>query len=358
MPEKSERVPVQIRIYFDLPFVLFVKDSLRDTALEAWASAYAAGTRPLPYSKYAPAGEKPGFMAIGGGFPVYLPPEELAEPYVLRLGSLVVAIRILRRVNPHRDTVMMGEVPGDRSGRASFSSVLVFMMYNELDVALREDVRFLAQTAVDAANKLISHYRVIADRPYVRSVTVSEVQDFRVITEYEDGSEHSMEFGSGSGPMHGFGGAIEDDVDAALRAAIAEDDPPSIELTLDADIRDHLDLHEWRLALIQSGVLFEAWLAAFLRNRFAANGLDPSAIDAKFAKPSGLPKSATALAAETLRDATGFNFAGTPEFTKWCEKVRDPRNDLVHGARFNVTAAEAHEAYDAVLKAVELLSTK
>lgn len=344
-----------LKVYFDLPFVLFVKDSLRDTALEAWAEAYAKGVKPLPYAKYAPAGERPGFMTIGGGFPVYLPPPELAPYYEVRVSSLTVGIRTLRRVNPHRATVMMGEIPGDRTGRASFSSVLVLIDPDDLTRDQFQNPQFIAQLAVDATNHLIGHYRILADRPFIRSVTVSEVQEFVFYTTHADGTETQMEFGSGSGPLHGFWGAIEDSIDAALREAVSQETPPSIVATLDADIRDHLDLREWRLALIQTAVVFEALLSEFIRKWFGDQGLSEEAINQKFFRKAGLPHSATYLARVVVKEATGNDFAQTKEFEHWASNVRDPRNDIVHGKRFLVAAQDAYAAYNATAAAIALL---
>jgi hypothetical protein len=351
------RHPTFVKVYFDLPFVLFLRDSLRDVDLEAWASAYSEGRRPLPYARYAPAGEKPGFMAIGGRFPVFLPSGESAPLYEVRVRNFTVGIRTLRRVNPHRDTVLMGELPGDRTGRASFSSVLVIMRYADLEEANRDNPEYSAQVAVDAVNHLVDHYRVIADRPWVSHVTCSVIQEFRIFRQYDDGPDDQMEFGSGSGPLEGFGGALDEALETQLRAAVAQEQSSDFVSRLDADIRDHLDLQEWRLAIIQSAVLFEAWLSSFIRRRFATKGLAANVIDDKFINARGLPKSATALASQVVNEATGFDFEGTPHFASWAADVRDPRNELVHGKRSAASRVEATAAYSATIAAIKLLDS-
>ena len=76
-----------------------------------------------------------------------------------------------------------------------------------------------------------------------------------------------------------------------------------IEATLDANIRDHLQLEEWRLAVVETAVLFEAWLARFLRARFETNGLPASDIDALLERE---PRNIAALVAKgELRSAAG-----------------------------------------------------
>lgn len=112
-------------VYFDLPYFISVKDSMDDQRLREWAEAYQNGVSQLPYSRHAPHSEKPTALLIGGSFPVYLPPSELAPCYLVSLDEIQVGIRLLRRVNTQRSTTLMGEVPGDRAGRASYSSVKV-----------------------------------------------------------------------------------------------------------------------------------------------------------------------------------------------------------------------------------------
>jgi len=162
----------------------------------------------------------------------------------------------------------------------------------------------------------------------------------------------------GNGPAFMFGPGLDGAVDARLRAAVAKTEPPEIGPTLDADILDHLDLHEWRLAVIQTAVFFEAWLSRFARARFAQAGPSPSAIEAKFLRSDGQPKSATAIAKNLVKEATGVDFSATTEYDNWAKEVRDLRNDLVHGKRFDVTHSEAIRAHEAVHVAIALLQTQ
>ncbi len=336
---------------FDLPFLLFVKDSLGDKSLKDWADAFAAGTRPLPYSPYAPATEKPGNFIIGGGFPVYIPPEPLAPYYEVVLPDFSAGIRLLRRVNPHKRMVLMGEVPGDRTGRASFSSVRVMFDMTSINPEHHQNFPLFCQLALQAINHFIDHYRVIADRPYIGPVTMAVIQSFNVTTEFEDGEQINQQYGSGSGPLNGMGGAIPDEQDRALRAAVSRPIPPNIDEMLDANIRNYLDLQEWRLAVVESAVAFEAWVSRYLRERLAACGT--SDVEQFFLDSRGLPRSMTSIAQKLVKQLTGHNFGETDEYKAWASKVRDLRNDIVHGKRFDVTREQAIRAYDAMKAAIK-----
>ena len=350
-PSKAQRLKY---VDFDLPFLLFVRDSLGDQSLKDWADAYAAGTESLPYSRYAPATNKPGHMIIGGGLPVYIPPEPLARYYDVALPHFSAGLRLLRRVNPHREMVMMGEIPGDRTGRASFSSARVMFDMSQILPTHHQNFPLFCELAVQAINHFIDHYRVIANRPYVGPVTMAVIQSFIVTTEFEDGEQIQQHYGTGSGPLHGMGGAIPDVEDLKLREAVSSPQPPSIHDTLDANIRDHLDLQEWRLAVIESAVAFEAWLSRFLRDQLVSQGR--SNIDELFLNSRGLPKSITSIAQNLIKEVTGFDFELSNEYSDWAFNVRDLRNDLVHGKIFDVSQAQASEAYSSVIAAIACIT--
>ena len=97
---------------------------------------------------------------------------------------------------------------------------------------------------------------------------------------------------------------------------------------LDADVRDHLDLRRWRLALIEAAVLFEAWLTNFLREKYANQRLSSPQIEAKFVSRNGRPVSVTHIAKSVVKDATKFDFDKTQQYQEWETKVRNLRNDL------------------------------
>lgn len=358
MKEVTNPKPKFKYVDFDLPFVLLLHDSLGDRVLEKWADAYIKGEKPLPYSRYAPSSEKPGGMIIGGGFPVYLPCKELAQYYEISLPQITVGLRTLKRVNPHRSTILMGEVPGDRTGRASFSSVRVMFDLKKINDGSHWDMQFFCILAVRAINHFIDHYRVIAERPYINHVTISTIQEFHLTTEFEDGQKQYQEFNGGSGSLYGFGGAISEDQDIKLREMISKTNPPNIYESMKSNIRNYIDLEDWRLVIIEAAVLFEAWLSNKIREKFIKVGLTTAVIDSKFKKSNGEPKSITMIAEKLFLEATGFDFSGTTECVQWKTQVRDLRNDLIHGKRFDASSQEAIDAYAAVNSAILLLDTK
>jgi len=350
--------PLAVYIQFDLPFVIFVKDSARDLELEAWAEAYT-NNQPLPYAQYAPSSQSPSFTIIGGEIPLYNPDlDNLAEPYVILSNGLYSKISFLKRINPHSTTHIACEMPGDRTGKASFSSVIIEIPLSQIKPEYQEDHPILVDAAIEAINHFIEHYRVWANRPYISTVTPAVIQRFHLTTIYNDNTPHKLQYSTSNGAAHGFGGAISEEVDIKIRESVSKNEPPPLSDVLETNILDHLDLQEWRLALIESAVLFESWLHRYLKDKYKSAKLQDADIEKKFLRNDGIPHSVTYLAKNLVKDATGFDFGSTFEFTNWASKVRDYRNDIVHGSKYIITPQEALEAYTSVKQAIELLSTK
>lgn len=346
MAEKVQKLKL---VCFDLPFVLNIGDSWRDLDLEDWSKAISEGKVP-PRARHAPPG--------GNNSIVHLP-QTFVPPYNIGLpGGLRVSLAALRRVNPTRTVKILGEVPGDRCGKSSFTSARVLIDLKQFPSEKHWDMELFCRVAVDAVNHFVEHYRVMAYRPLISPVTLSAIQEFQVHSIFDDDSTQAQVYGHGSGAMVTFVQALDPTLDSQLRAAVSKPDPAFIGETLEADILSHLDLCEWRLVVIQSAVLFEAWLSRFVRARFARKGLPATDIDMKFLKPNGEPRSAWYIATVLIEEATGYDFKATSACTDWSTKARDLRNDLVHGKRFDVTSGEANEAYQSVGAAIALLQTK
>lgn len=355
---KDMKIKDLLFVDFDLPFVLFLRDSLDDLDLRNWLEAARSGDPKPPYSKYAPHPNQPIAAVIGGGIPVFIP-LTLADPYEVQIDGLHAAVRLLRRVNISRDPIVIGELPGDRVGRVSFSSARVILLAEQLKQEQLGDPKQICEIALNVINHLIDHYRVVAKRPYVGRVTPSVIQEFFITTTYKNADDQdTLRYGAGSGALRGFGGALDEPSERELRNVIFNPTPPPIFKTLELNILDCLDLRDWRLALIELAVLFEVWISHFVRNKFRGAGLTDSDIDKKFLNSKDLPLSVTAIARDLVKEATRFDFSATAEYANWATSVRDMRNLLVHGKRFNVSEQEAISAQQAVVAAITLLKTK
>lgn len=375
--QNNERPPFIKSVIFDLPFVLFLADNFKDKQLEEWFEAISKGESP-PYTPYATCPNKPSSMILGGGAPVYLPPSDVAPMYIVRLPQFECGMRFLRRVNPHRESVLLGEVPGDRTGRASFSTVEVrFDPRSVPHDALTEESSIpppvfmfgVAGTpnqaggldqwvsyALSAVNHFIEHYRVICMRPWVYPVTEAIIQHFSIGTETPDGNVTWQIYMGSIGPMHGFGGSIPKEEDDLLRSAVHQPSPPDVRATLYQEILSHLELGRFRLAVVEIAVLFEAYITAVLKTYLTQDGRSDDEIEEILYMSAGRPHDVEHLAKVVIREQTGFHFNGTREFKEWKENVARLRNDVVHGRRFDISETEAVEALTAVEAAATVIN--
>ncbi len=364
-------------IYFDLPFLIFVKDGFKDKQLEEWAEAYQAG-KELPYSRYAPSGKGSGGLTIGGGFPVYIP-ATVESAYVVQVENKYMGVQFLRRITQNNPANLCGEIAGDRAGRASFSSVRVNFDLRMFDPRFYFNTKYFVNLAVDAVNKFIENYRVYTGKFYIRPVTPAIIQSFTIFNEIRNQPTFHQHYVTDSSVldvsdnepstlppssyhmdalMQGMGGSISDEIDAKLRDVLATDIEPSIIETLHLEVKDKLDLREWRLAAIEAAVLFETFLNTCLREEYKAKGLPESEIEDKFHKTDRFrtPLSSYAIAKTLVSDATGFDFSETPEFQAWSNHTKDLRNDVVHGKTYKVSKQQATLSYQCVVDAINIIS--
>lgn len=379
MVEKTshQKPPFIKSVVFDLPFVLFLADNFKDKQLEDWLQAVQKG-EPPPYSRYVPCPNKPSNLILGGGLPIYLPPDEVAKMYIVRLPQLECGIRFLKRVNPHRDVILAGEVPGDRTGRASFSTVEVrfdprfvphdpalekeskipppSIYFGSGTTAANDGLKEWVSYALSAVNHFIEHYRVICNRPWVYPVTEAMIQQFFILTDTLNGEITHQTYMGSTGPMRGFGGSIPSEQDELLRQKVSSSNPPDVKTTLYQEILSHQELGRYRLAIIETAVLFEAWITAMLTKYLSDKGHDQAHIDGVLNRDESRPHDVEHLAKVVIREETKFSFNETHEYKLWKENVLELRNDVVHGRKFEVDREQSVNAFEIVDNAVRKIT--
>ncbi|MEQ9425771.1 MAG: hypothetical protein RJQ09_15205 [Cyclobacteriaceae bacterium] len=354
--------PIYKSIYFDLPFYINVEDGFRDKNLENWFESYQKGEKNLPYSKYAPRPDRHSGFIIGSNIPIHLPQGKLAKAYeVLVNRKYLVGIQFLVRINQANDNSLIGRVVGDRYGKASFSSVRVNFDLNGFKDIKENDHNFYVNTAIDGVNRFLEFYRLIAQEPHITTISKSAVAPIHTFTTYDDGSNHTGQAVDMSGSLVGLGSErLTKKNDNELREGLKADLKTNIILSIHLDIKNRLLLEEWRLAAIESEILFETWLISFLQKHFKKNGLTDEESETHFYNndKAKTPKSAHALAKFKVKEATGFDFFKTEEFRNWELKSKNLRNEIVHGKKFDVSKSEAKDSFQSVMKAINLIEEK
>jgi hypothetical protein len=241
---------------------------------------------------------------------------------------------------------------GDPFGRYSTSDLQVrFSLATSPRVAEVEQSE-LVELATTALNHLIEHYRDVADKPLIRRVSAADIGHFTIL--YKRGEEHlqATTYGTGHGPLLGRSKDECDAMDLKVRDRLKRLDGPPLFRELELRTQQLFGERDYRGTVIEAAILFECWLKSFVRAQFALRGLTSDRIEAKLRTNKGKPRTANDVARSLLKEATGFDFVASNEFTVWRRQVADVRNDLVHGTRHNVTQSEAAACWDAVCKAM------
>ena len=346
-------------VYMDLPFLIDVEDNFRDLDLQDWAEAFLGHKPNLPYCRYSPRPDKPNKLTIASSIPVYLPNKNLAESYEINVDDKYKAkLMFLSRVNQNQEYLVVGKVIGDRYGKCSFSTVRVLFNLKHFKNVKHDDNTFFTNIAIRAVNIFIEHYRFVAQKPYINSISQIMLTNTFVIDYYDGGINPPLSLQIYNGPIDGFGKPrIAKEKDQLLRKVLMENKHLSTANTINLDILDKLDLKEWRLAAIESEVLFETWINNFLGNKFKKNGVDEKTINKFFHNNDkyNTPVTAYYMAKVLIKEATGYDFSKSKEFDNWSKYSKDLRNDIVHGKKYSITKDEAVKSYNSVIEAVELI---
>src|SRR5690606_31269681 len=130
-----------------------------------------------------------------------------APAYVVKLKEAAVGLQFLIRINQNKSTKSMGEVIGDRNGKASFSTVRVNFdmrqfnqehLYNSDSFSFDNDILF-EDIAIESVNRFLEVYRSITDRFYITAVTKSMIQEMIIDDSHVDGTtnRHTVSISSG-----------------------------------------------------------------------------------------------------------------------------------------------------------------
>lgn len=283
--------------------------------------------------------------------------EEAGEIYIA--GSPPAGVGIHRRMNERPAIQSPGVLEGgDPYGRVSYSRIQVrFHVPTSPDVGSWEDNELIA-VAVARVNRLIEHYRDVFGDPLVRPVSSLHLVHFTMVEESKGGERQQRAVSRGAGPLRVGLGDEDKARETEIRARLERDEPPTIQRMIELDIRARVSTGEYRLAVVEAATLFESWLRPALEQALMRKGDTPAQVAGRFSRPNGVPRGVRNIVTTVLPVATGYSgFESTPEFADW-DAARELRNDLVHGHRLRVTAAEAVGAVDAIFHAIHHLQAQ
>lgn len=310
---------IDVLVFFALPFPLHLKDSLLD-------------------------------KSRGGS------PGSLAEEIIVN-GTPPTGVRTILRLNPAAPIQSPLEVEGgDPFGRFMYSEIQVRFNAAVSPEVMKESHDLIVTKAVQVANKLIAQIRDLKSLPSLRILEPGDIVHFRIISCFKDGTQHTMQYATTHGPLHGRTDEEKKNIEDRLRQRLAEDIGVEFFREMELTMLGFLAERQYRLCLVEAAVLFEAWLKAFIKQQLLARGTSSENAKKIFLRNNGRPHDMTHIVEVTVKETLAFNFAATVECNDWRQKVRDIRNALVHGERTFVSEEEARDALKAIYAARKVIA--
>jgi hypothetical protein len=235
-------VATEVVVYFDLPFLLAVNDSLEDNALKAYIKVREANLNYEYKSTYQPTEwfkfdefKNQHIVSLSFGVNtnynhgVYYP-SSFEPPYKVSLNNTVdIHLYFIARVNQNRLVPMFGYPIGDVAGKVMFSSVQAVLSFKDAQFFLREyledrgiqhgkhkqdrfnalntsgdastkvtDAHIFTSAAVRALNLFIDRYKIISDSYFLTNITTRMIGKSHV--SFYDNKRRMIENRSGDLP--------------------------------------------------------------------------------------------------------------------------------------------------------------
>jgi hypothetical protein len=263
-------------------------------------------------------------------------------------GTVPMGLRTCRIANANAAIVVPGDIEGgDLYGRLNRTRIQIrFNRLASSDLHKWNDDYVLDQ-AVEAANRLILTYRDVFARPLFTHLSIPDIVHFAITFEFAADKPFTRQIAKPRGPAT-FGFDQQSMLRfSELRLRLQEGADVDFLRTLELETNRFMLVQDFRMAVISSATLFEAWLTRLLESRFLASGLSPPDVASQFVDSDGIPRSIFWIAKNLIPKTYGFEFVKSPEGIRWSLDCRDVRNKIVHGHLEVVSVEVASRAIQA-----------
>lgn len=274
------------------------------------------------------------------------------DHYVVVIKGYPLQLRFKRLV---RDIDGVRIALEDKRGLLSYSTVQVWLeprLLTALSVPanFRKAFSQILACAIEAVNRFLELYRRETNTYWVARIVVSDLVSVTMVGRPRDGPDDPFIRGT-LGTGRGLGTLVPPDADHRIREGLISGWRPT-ELERFGYVPDSLLARgdSWGAALA-AGVFFESWFRSFFRGALEDQGLEDAAVEQRFERKDGRPRSITSLVQEYLTDHLGVdpNHPGAAiagAYRAWERDTRDLRNALAHRRRFEVSEREAIAALE------------
>lgn len=278
-------------------------------------------------------------------------------------------------LHPYKEggMVLHGRIEGaDPYGRSRYSEIIAAFREGDLlnldgiepnitqDMALemntmgamRDNYKHRAiELAVTATNRLIDFYRAKFMDPLLHTVRASDIMHFKVFRSVDGKSEPHVPISIPNGFLATGNPNPHSEALQDFRKLVGSFLHMEFILELDLQVRRHIELGEYRFAVIFAALQFEYWIKELVKMKLTVEGKTPDDIRKVFWKSKHKPHSVYHIATKTAKAVLNVDFEPLDECEEWSNHCKNLRNDLIHGTRQNVTKEDATRAKLAIDKA-------
>jgi hypothetical protein len=360
---------VQRKLTFDLPFVIMVEDNFGNGLIQG----YYRGMRNFNRTSIEIAKETT-FDFTPAHNHSNQTPLDCPAPYVVDSKYGPIRLTFLK-VNSHADEYeylsnsnadfLNKEFMGSTSKALGFTCVMVELDESTYSIDVyngnSKNLNDLVEEVMKSFNFFLQQYKLASNRLYIPSVTPQSIGRFTLITMTEDGAiSLASTIRHWETPVP-FEKVISKDIDKYIRKACIERVAPALFDILQYEAWNKITLHEWRIAIVNSVILFESYLTPALQDVYRDKGLTDGQIRDKFKTDEPKKKDRkhlgiTEISEKLILDAIKLDFKKTKQYDDLLNKAIIMRNSIIHKSKYDVTQADAYACIHAVMNAIELIS--
>ncbi|MBC6605617.1 hypothetical protein H8B13_02170 [Hymenobacter sp. BT188] len=352
---------IQRKLTFDLPFVIMVDDNFGNGLIQS----YYRGERKFNRTAVEIAKSTTIDLTPAHNFPNQTP-LDTPPPYLVNTDKYGMVRITLLKVNSDgiegelKDKEFMGSV----SKGIGFTCVMIEFGSDTFNIDISSDhrpVHDMTLAGMEAFNVFLLNYKLIANKLYIPSVTVHTVGKFLLIDLHEDRSVSLTHIARQWEQPIPFAKTIPLELDKELRNSCLNAGEIDLFSVLRHEAWNKIVLQEWRMAVINSLILFESWLTPTLQEIYELKGLDEGKIKRKF--KTDAPKSKdrkhlgiTEIAETLVLDAIRYDFKKTAEYDNLLNKSIIVRNSIIHRSKLDVSQKDAYECIHSVMNAISAIT--
>lgn len=300
---------------------------------------------------------------------------EQADPYLINLDGIPANVYFKKVPGGSDGVSIAGRMIGDRLGNVSQTTVLV--QFNEqlmreipeeqIETSAPDSVihrsgtpgkgyrGLVVESAVEVVNRFLRVYKYVTVSYWMRDLFPYEIFSFDIKEFKNDGEEYEMTYEYSNSPFESFGSIIEDEKENEIRHLLKNQEVLSLYSKLELDIINKISLGQYSLAVVNAQRLFEIWTKHAARILLEKEYNKEKAVELIWddGKYEGLKQ----LSHNFFPQHLDYDFAGTDQYDRWESAYNNIRNKVTHEGH-TASHEEATKMYEACQSAQQAIHNR